>query len=213
MDQVRKIKPAIVVMDSFRVFDDLARSKEELRKFGYELAVNLMAWEVTTFLLGEYGPLDISTNPLYLGDRRPVPGHAARTVRRAAAVHPAREALWHRTQPRRALLRHHLEGRRGVRPPSHCPARGPGTRRGALQDRHLEARRAAGGGNSPRLESAHRWGGGDGQDGTAARVPLPRGPSGREGHHLLVRGDQGEVVGDRSRPRLGARARDRARHG
>ncbi|HET9106272.1 MAG TPA: ATPase domain-containing protein [Steroidobacteraceae bacterium] len=65
MDQVRKVKPTVVVIDSFRVFDDLARSKEELRKFGYELAVNLMAWEVTTFLLGEYGPLDISTNPLF----------------------------------------------------------------------------------------------------------------------------------------------------
>src|SRR6185312_6482192 len=65
MEQVRKVKPAIVVIDSFRVFDDLARSKEEVRKFGYELSVNLMAWEVTTFLLGEYGPLDISTNPLF----------------------------------------------------------------------------------------------------------------------------------------------------
>jgi len=65
MEQVKKVKPSIVVIDSFRVFDDLARSKEELRKFGYELAVNLMAWEVTTFLLGEYGAQDISTNPLF----------------------------------------------------------------------------------------------------------------------------------------------------
>jgi len=65
MEQVKKIKPAIVVIDSFRVFDDLAHSKEELRKFGYELAINLMAWEVTTFLLGEYGSQDISTNPLF----------------------------------------------------------------------------------------------------------------------------------------------------
>lgn len=65
MEQVKKVKPAIVVIDSFRVFDDLAHSKEELRKFGYELAVNLMAWEVTSFLLGEYGPQDINTNPLF----------------------------------------------------------------------------------------------------------------------------------------------------
>jgi circadian clock protein KaiC len=65
MEHLRKVKPAIVVIDSFKVFDDLARSKEELRKFGYELAVNLMAWETTTFLLGEYGPHDISTNPLF----------------------------------------------------------------------------------------------------------------------------------------------------
>lgn len=65
MVEVRRIKPAIVVIDSFRVFDDLARSKEELRKFGYELAVQLMAWETTTFLLGEFGARDIETNPLF----------------------------------------------------------------------------------------------------------------------------------------------------
>jgi len=65
MQQIKKVKPAIVVIDSFRVFDDLARSREELRKFDYELAVNLMAWEVTTFLLGEYELHDVSTNPLF----------------------------------------------------------------------------------------------------------------------------------------------------
>jgi len=65
MEHVKKVKPAIVVIDSFKVFDDLAKSKEELRKFGYELAIQLMAWEITTFLLGEYGPDDIRTNPLF----------------------------------------------------------------------------------------------------------------------------------------------------
>jgi circadian clock protein KaiC len=65
MDQVKKTKPAIVVIDSFKVFDDLAKSHQELRKFDYELAVNLMAWETTSFLLGEYGPHDIGTNPLF----------------------------------------------------------------------------------------------------------------------------------------------------
>lgn len=65
MEQVRKVKPAIVVIDSFKVFDDLAKSREELRKFGYEMAVNLMAWESTAFLLGEYGPQDIQNNPLF----------------------------------------------------------------------------------------------------------------------------------------------------
>src|SRR5712691_3964271 len=39
MEHVKKIQPAIVVLDSFKVFDDLAQSKEQLRKFGYELAV------------------------------------------------------------------------------------------------------------------------------------------------------------------------------
>lgn len=65
MEHVKKVKPAIVIIDSFKVFDDLAKSKEELRKFGYELAVSLMAWEATTLLLGEYGPNDINTNPLF----------------------------------------------------------------------------------------------------------------------------------------------------
>ena len=65
MQHLKKIKPAIVVIDSFKVFDDLTNSKEELRKFGYELAVNLMAWEATTFLLGEYGENEIQTNPLF----------------------------------------------------------------------------------------------------------------------------------------------------
>ena len=58
MEHVKRVKPAIVVIDSFKVFDDLASSREELRKFGYELAVNLMAWECTTLLLGEYAPQD-----------------------------------------------------------------------------------------------------------------------------------------------------------
>ena len=56
MQHVKQVKPAIVVIDSFKVFDDLATSREELRKFGYEIAVNLMAWETTALLLGEYGP-------------------------------------------------------------------------------------------------------------------------------------------------------------
>lgn len=65
MAQVKKVMPAIVVVDSFKVFKDLSRSEEELRKFSYEVTVNLMAWETTTFLLGEYGPEDISTNPIF----------------------------------------------------------------------------------------------------------------------------------------------------
>jgi circadian clock protein KaiC len=65
MEHVKRVKPAIVVIDSFKVFDDLARSKEELRKFGYEIAVNLMAWEATSFFLGEYGASDFETNPLF----------------------------------------------------------------------------------------------------------------------------------------------------
>src|SRR5260221_8953433 len=65
MERIKKIKPAIVVIDSFKTFDDLARSKEELRKFGYEIFVNLMAWEATALLVGEYSADQYVTNPLF----------------------------------------------------------------------------------------------------------------------------------------------------
>jgi circadian clock protein KaiC len=65
MEHVKKVKPSIVVVDSFKAFDDLAKSHEELRKFGYEIAVNLMAWEAPALLLGEYGPRDLATNPVF----------------------------------------------------------------------------------------------------------------------------------------------------
>ena len=65
MEHLKRVKPAIVVIDSFKVFDDLARSREELRKFGYEVAVNLMAWETTALLLGEYAPADYESNPVF----------------------------------------------------------------------------------------------------------------------------------------------------
>ena len=65
VEQLKKVKPSIVVIDSFKVFDDLARSHEELRKFGYEVAVNLMAWETTAFLLGEYSEEELASNPVF----------------------------------------------------------------------------------------------------------------------------------------------------
>ncbi|MDP3543765.1 MAG: ATPase domain-containing protein [Elusimicrobiota bacterium] len=65
LDHVKKIKPAIVVIDSFKVFQDLTPSKEELRKFSYELMINLMALKATTFLLGEYGVKEIESNPIF----------------------------------------------------------------------------------------------------------------------------------------------------
>ena len=65
MRHVKKFKPAVAVIDSFKVFDDLAKSREEQRKFSYELAVQLMAWETTSILLGEYGPTDMQSNPMF----------------------------------------------------------------------------------------------------------------------------------------------------
>ena len=65
LEHVAKLKPALVVIDSFKVFDDFAKSSEDLRKFAYSLTVSLMAWEATTLLLGEYGPVDLASNPLF----------------------------------------------------------------------------------------------------------------------------------------------------
>jgi circadian clock protein KaiC len=65
MGHVKRLKPAFVIIDSFKVFADLASSREELRKFSYEIAINLMGWECTTLLLGEFNVHDLQTNPLF----------------------------------------------------------------------------------------------------------------------------------------------------
>ncbi len=65
MTNVKLYKPSYVIIDSFKVFEDLANTKEDLRKFSYEIAINLMAWECTSFFLGEFSPSDIETNPLF----------------------------------------------------------------------------------------------------------------------------------------------------
>ncbi len=65
LEHVKRLRPAIVVIDSFRVFGELAGTHEAVRRLGYELVVQLMAWETTTFLLGEFGTQDIATNPLF----------------------------------------------------------------------------------------------------------------------------------------------------
>lgn len=65
MSHVKRVKPALVIIDSFKVFEDLAKSQEELRKFTYEVAILLTAWECTTLLLGEFSPADLDSNPMF----------------------------------------------------------------------------------------------------------------------------------------------------
>ncbi|MDB5097739.1 MAG: repair protein RadA [Cyanobacteria bacterium RYN_339] len=64
-EHLQRVKPAFVVIDSFKVFDDMAESQVHRRLFSYELAVNLMTSEATAFLLGEYGQADILSNPIF----------------------------------------------------------------------------------------------------------------------------------------------------
>jgi circadian clock protein KaiC len=61
---LREVRPAFVVIDSFKVFSELATSREEIRKFTYEVAITLMAWECTGFLLGEFTREELQTSPL-----------------------------------------------------------------------------------------------------------------------------------------------------
>lgn len=65
MTHIKRSKPSFVVIDSFKVFEDLASDREDLRKFTYEIAVSLMAWECTSFFLGEFSSNDLATNPLF----------------------------------------------------------------------------------------------------------------------------------------------------
>ena len=65
VERVKKSKPALVVVDSFKVFEDMAESREELRKFSYEIVVNLIARKCTVLFLGEYAPREIAGNPLF----------------------------------------------------------------------------------------------------------------------------------------------------
>ena len=65
LKHIKRVSPAFVVIDSFKVFEDLAESKEDLRKFTYEIAIQLMAWEITAFLIGEYNKHSIESSPLF----------------------------------------------------------------------------------------------------------------------------------------------------
>ncbi len=64
MENVRRFKPGLVVIDSFKAFDDLAASAEDLRKFIYEIVINLMAWECTALLLGEFERQELMRTPV-----------------------------------------------------------------------------------------------------------------------------------------------------
>lgn len=65
IERVEKLKPTFVVMDSFKVFEDMAESKEDLRKFSYELVIDLITRKCTALFLGEYAPSDVQGNPLF----------------------------------------------------------------------------------------------------------------------------------------------------
>ncbi len=63
MDLVKEVRPAIVIIDSFKAIHDLAPSVSEFRKFVYDLAVKMSGWQCTTFLVGEYTADQLESEP------------------------------------------------------------------------------------------------------------------------------------------------------
>ena len=65
MAHVKRVKPALVVLDSFKAFGDFVTTSGKYRNFSYEVVVRLMAWDCTVLLLGEFGEENIKVNPLF----------------------------------------------------------------------------------------------------------------------------------------------------
>ena len=64
LEHVKKIDPALIVLDNFKIFGDMAKSAEELRKFLYELVVDIRARKCNTLFIGEYAAQELESNPL-----------------------------------------------------------------------------------------------------------------------------------------------------
>ncbi|HEY0367787.1 MAG TPA: ATPase domain-containing protein [Pyrinomonadaceae bacterium] len=69
VEQVEKIKPGIVVVDSFRTLVRAASDAEpgnmNLSEFVQRLALHLTSWQVTSFLIGEYVEEEMRENPVF----------------------------------------------------------------------------------------------------------------------------------------------------
>lgn len=63
VEMVEAEQPDIVAIDSFKAVHDLVKDIESARVFVYDLAVQLSMWSVTTFLVGEYTPEEVSQDP------------------------------------------------------------------------------------------------------------------------------------------------------
>jgi circadian clock protein KaiC len=62
-EAIKERSPRIIVIDSFRAIHDLSTSDDDKRRFVSNLAGLLSAYDVTTFLLGEYTARDIESYP------------------------------------------------------------------------------------------------------------------------------------------------------
>jgi circadian clock protein KaiC len=62
---VEEREARFIAVDSFKAIHDLAGSRPEVRRFGYDLAVGLAAWSCTSFLVGEYTEDELLGEPIF----------------------------------------------------------------------------------------------------------------------------------------------------
>lgn len=62
-EAIKALRPAVIVIDSFRALHDLSGSASELRHLVHDLTGLLTAYETNTFLVGEYHQGDIRSHP------------------------------------------------------------------------------------------------------------------------------------------------------
>src|SRR5205823_8508547 len=67
--QVEETSPGLVVLDSFHNIAHLAAGREpggrDVQGFVQRLALHLMSWQATTFLLGNYAEQELRDNPVF----------------------------------------------------------------------------------------------------------------------------------------------------
>jgi circadian clock protein KaiC len=62
---VEEIGAQFIAIDSFKAIYELIGSRQEERRFGYDLAVSLATWTCTSFLVGEYTEIEVSNEPIF----------------------------------------------------------------------------------------------------------------------------------------------------
>src|SRR4051812_12069929 len=62
-DLVKEHRPEFLVIDSFKVIREYFQDAAQYRMFLSQLVLMLSAWEVTSFLVGEYSEADIQIEP------------------------------------------------------------------------------------------------------------------------------------------------------
>lgn len=62
---VERVRPSLLVIDSFKGFESLAHSPRQFRRFCYDLAASLVAWDCTSLLIGEYIADEVGASPLF----------------------------------------------------------------------------------------------------------------------------------------------------